>query len=851
MNSPFTDIDDRQKQVSEMEGAWPEPSLSNILLDPELVTGESETTDRYEDYSPDDFYAEGEDYSTSDVTSETIASEVKDQLVTEEDNYTAEEIWHEIEDEAAPESFETTDDQEFLMEETNYFVSEDLIDEEAYEEEDVVESLFSEEFDVTPDRGITLYLNVSAVENRSLKTGVFIPAGYRKQDKADLVIYFHGIYPNGNKSNGMELYWKNYSNIRACFAESRRNAILISPALTTDPQQNTIVFGKPGGFDRFVNSCISELKTGNHLDASAQPGRIIIAGHSGGGSPIMKVLTGKHSLVPNIIQCWGFDCFYEYGWERLKTNIPVYHYWAYNAYGKPSGPGIKGESLQKLHSNFFNIAPKAKIYHQGIIEHAWRNEINKREWFDRIDSASIPVTGDVGGIAGGIKHLADTATKAISAWATLSPTKRTVLMIVAGNPQISEQKALELAWTQKVTDANELTNLVFYLRHRDLLGRKLEKTDPQHLKDEWLVIRSNIVVPFLSSVKQSQPVNTPAPVIQVPGKTPVFTRVSLQLSTTPLVLVAGNAARKLAEVKESPSVFLKNIVSRALGADAARDWFSNFTRISFLGRELNANQYIHVELATHLKEVEREFAAKYGGSAMDPAVAGDFLLGTKRENLAGSRAVSATATYSFHMFGLAIDVNYSTNPYIQNKERYGRNEKTGQRFTKPNGVKTLNETLSRAGSLLDAAIPVLRYGLGYSEYDAMNKLLVSYLTLADNSSKLQNLLNSTSSSFWKSKTVDEAVKIINKDLDTLSLAVDRWNIRESFRKTGFLNLSKEFVDGIKLDWGGKGYGDMMHFDMRNTGAGAKIKKAIGEYISLKQAEASDKYRLQNKEISYI
>lgn len=168
---------------------------------------------------------------------------------------------------------------------------------------------------------------------------------------------------------------------------------------------------------------------------------------------------------------------------------------------------------------------------------------------------------------------------------------------------------------------------------------------------------------------------------EAPSVTPVsgsgfqFKTVRLQLSDNPLLLVSASDRNKLSEVKEAPSVFLKRILEMALGKDAAAQWFNNFTRISFLGKELQSGQYVHVELARHLKTVESELAARYGGIHADPGIAGDFLLGSENEQLAGSRAESATATYSYHMFGLAIDLNYTQSPFIQNKERKGYNVK--------------------------------------------------------------------------------------------------------------------------------------------------------------------------------
>jgi uncharacterized protein YcbK (DUF882 family) len=611
-----------------------------------------------------------------------------------------------------------------------------LSDEEVYEAE-TDERFFNHEFDVPAEKGTTDYLNTGAVEKRTLKTGVFIPAGYKKEDKVDLIVYFHGLYDYGNKINGIEYYWKNYSNIRACLVESRRNAILLAPTLTSDPQQSSIVFGKVNGFDNYITECFKELKSRNYVAAAAEPQRIILAGHSAGGSVLRRILGGKNQLLDKVIECWGFDCLYNYGWESLKISVPFYHYWAFTGGGCISSPGIRGENLQKTRG-FKNMGPRQRVGHQGIIEYAWRNEINKRAWFNPVQSILVPETGE------------------------------------DENPFGYE--------TPSVTSGS--------------------------------------------------------------GSGFQFRTIRLQLSDTPILLVSASDRNKLSEVKEAPSLFLKRIVEMALGKDAAAQWFNNFTRITFLGRELQSDQYVHVELARHLKTVESELASRYGGIHADPRIAGDFLLGSENEPLAGSRAVSATATYSYHMFGLAIDVNYIQSPFIQNKERRGYNASTKKSFIKPNGVNTMNEVLSHACSLSGIDRAVFKYGLSYDQYDWMNKLLVSYLTLVDagNESKLSALLTNTTGSDWKSSSIEEARKKIQADLDKLALSVDRWGYRELFKKKGFLNISREFVNGVKLDWGGARYGDMMHFDMRTVGVGIKIANAINEYIRLKRKEAQEKFQ---------
>ena len=140
-------------------------------------------------------------------------------------------------------------------------------------------------------------------------------------------------------------------------------------------------------------------------------------------------------------------------------------------------------------------------------------------------------------------------------------------------------------------------------------------------------------------------------------------------------------------IKESPSVFVPAIIrlaweiarqEKAVDVIAKLDpgrWFQQFTRrinfpngktddFTFLGRKLRPRQYIHVELARLLKKVEAEFVQDVNAP---PKNAGDILLLGSDELISGTRAKSATAKYSYHMFGLAVDVNYKGNPFIQKK----------------------------------------------------------------------------------------------------------------------------------------------------------------------------------------
>lgn len=299
-------------------------------------------------------------------------------------------------------------------------------------------------------------------------------------------------------------------------------------------------------------------------------------------------------------------------------------------------------------------------------------------------------------------------------------------------------------------------------------------------------------------------------------------------------------------IKESPSVYVPEILRAAaeiarqqkkMDAAAKLDpsqWFVNFTRgvalpggktgdFTFLGRKLNPEQYIHVEMAALLKKIEDKFVKELNKSPQD---AGDVLLLKSYETIAGTRAKSSTAKYSYHMFGLAADINYLGNPYVETE----------------NDIAALNNALKNAASLLKS--PVLTYKKDMSSdiknrfdfIQTLDNLLERYFGLLDNQTALEQWRSNSPE--WKTRSSEDAKTRIQKDLDWLSAVLERdddakkkYKRKDYFKKHAILNFDKTFVVGMEqtgLYWGGH-YGDMMHFDMRNTGVGNFIRQAIGQY----------------------
>jgi D-alanyl-D-alanine carboxypeptidase len=79
-----------------------------------------------------------------------------------------------------------------------------------------------------------------------------------------------------------------------------------------------------------------------------------------------------------------------------------------------------------------------------------------------------------------------------------SPVQRAVMTTVASGGS-SERQLVALAIEAGKRDLNDLTNLVFYVRHPEMTGRRI-RPGQADLVREWLAIRDRIVKPALAAV---------------------------------------------------------------------------------------------------------------------------------------------------------------------------------------------------------------------------------------------------------------------------------------------------------------------------------------------------------------
>jgi hypothetical protein len=145
----------------------------------------------------------------------------------------------------------------------------------------------------------------SAAEHYTDSTvAIFVPRGYRPQERADFIVHFHGW------RNHIEKVFLKYELADQLVA-SGRNAILVVPQGPYDAPDS---FGgkleDAGGFKRFMEEVIAKLRQeGGAEFGRVQAGRIILSGHSG-GYHVMSAIVDHGGLSDQIREVWLFDALY-------------------------------------------------------------------------------------------------------------------------------------------------------------------------------------------------------------------------------------------------------------------------------------------------------------------------------------------------------------------------------------------------------------------------------------------------------------------------------------------------------------------------------------------------------------
>lgn len=165
---------------------------------------------------------------------------------------------------------------------------------------------------------------------------IFIPKGFKKTDKIDFVVYFHGW--NNNIDSACAQF-----NLIEQFCESNKNAIFVFPE---GPKNSPDSFGgrleEKDGLKNLIDDVLDFLMKQQKIE-STKVGNIILAGHSGAYRVISFCLM-RGGLTPNISDVILFDALYGQT-EKYVHWIENFDRRFINIYTDNGGTKYESESL--------------------------------------------------------------------------------------------------------------------------------------------------------------------------------------------------------------------------------------------------------------------------------------------------------------------------------------------------------------------------------------------------------------------------------------------------------------------------------------------------------------------------
>lgn len=175
-----------------------------------------------------------------------------------------------------------------------------------------------------------------------------IPKHLEATNKIDLVFWFHGW--RNNIDTAAEFY-----KLTKQFIASNRNAILVlAETARNAPDSYGGKLEQPGMFKDLVDDVMNELKKKGHIPFDANPGNVLLAGHSGAFRVIAYIL--QNGQVP-VQEVFLFDALYSQldKYEFWLSQDPSHHFvhWFTN---KGGGTDEMSDTmmlkLKSIHSHF-------------------------------------------------------------------------------------------------------------------------------------------------------------------------------------------------------------------------------------------------------------------------------------------------------------------------------------------------------------------------------------------------------------------------------------------------------------------------------------------------------------------
>jgi len=162
--------------------------------------------------------------------------------------------------------------------------------------------------------------------------------------------------------------------------------ILVSPTLGQFSEPGMLT--APGGFDRYIDQVMAALATyGPYRGRRPAVGNIILAAHSGGGSPMTSIVLANQRYTSLIRECWAFDGMYGglrtsrawAGWAGKNPQARLYNYYRQTLdkdSKRPNGTWPASEALERLNlPNVITTGVPCEYSHDKVPIQYWSTRI--------------------------------------------------------------------------------------------------------------------------------------------------------------------------------------------------------------------------------------------------------------------------------------------------------------------------------------------------------------------------------------------------------------------------------------------------------------------------------------------
>ena len=245
--------------------------------------------------------------------------------------------------------------------------------------------------------GTTFYLPINLTkEGKAVtfpaRTGIYLPSAFTPAAGVEVLLYLHGMtrdYPGPGAL--INAYWDGkrfeFFALREEVEASGRNLVFVAPSLGDNPNI-TSSLAEPGGFDAYLKRVISGLNerlAQDHKRGIGDVRRIVLAAHSAGGNPMLKIALGKDQYTARIAECWCFDGMYGSvaaawaAWAKAHPQASLHVYYG-PARGQTSpSPRDNAEKIACLGKTNVCVQPSRAKPAKGVDAHFWVPKVHLPE----------------------------------------------------------------------------------------------------------------------------------------------------------------------------------------------------------------------------------------------------------------------------------------------------------------------------------------------------------------------------------------------------------------------------------------------------------------------------------------